>query len=664
MKFIKCFLVIGIGALLLCSTALVGIPVATLQIENVGNDGHTVEGRSVVSFDFSLPSVTEQGNYVGVTVQEASTYFIQAGAPRLPVVTKTLTLPLGTRIKEITCTPQDVQSLTLAGPMVPGLGAVPDNGLRADLTLTADPIIYESGDLYPGEWMHYHLGVGLYQGERVILVTLEVYPVRYQPAANEILYPSQIEVSLAYEQQLYPLALDQVDLLIISPSIFQDNLQPLVDHKEQHGIPTRLMALEDIVGNYEGRDDAEKIKYAIKEGIEEWNIKYVMLVGGMNKQRWWSWHLPVRYSHLDDSSNWEASYISDLYYADVYKYDEGQPAFDDWDSNGNGIFAEWTPANKDVLDLYPDVYVGRLPCRTNEEVMVMVNKIITYETTAHGQEWFNRMVVIGGDSFEDDIPEINTDYIEGQVECDQALSYMDGFEQLRVYVEGGDYQFTPHISEDVLSQGQGFVYFSGHGNPTSWATHPHNDFSTWIDFNLESISNLTNGDKLPVLVVGGCHNSQFNVSVLNLLKIWEGAKWFEYLWKGETSQVCWGWLFARHENGGAIATIGNTGLGFGTVGDGPVDEVPDSVPDGIPDVIQYLGGWLEPHFFQVYANGTTVLGEVHATAIADYLNQFPIDWDQEWQGERPYTIEQVDCKTAQEWVLFGDPSLHIGGYPQ
>jgi len=99
------------------------------------------------------------------------------------------------------------------------------------------------------------------------------------------------------------------------------------------------------------------------------------------------------------------------------------------------------------------------------------------------------------------------------------------------------------------------------------------------------------------------------------------------------------------------------------VGDGPVDEVPDSVPDGIPDVIQYLGGWLEPHFFQVYANGTTVLGEVHATALADYLNRFPIDWSQEWQGERPYTIEQVDCKTVQEWVLFGDPSLRIGGYP-
>ena len=81
--------------------------------------------------------------------------------------------------------------------------------------------------------MRYHLGIGLYQEERVILLTLEIYPVLYWPAANEIMYASQIEVSLAYEQQPFPLALDQADLLIISPLIFQDNLQPLVDRGEK-----------------------------------------------------------------------------------------------------------------------------------------------------------------------------------------------------------------------------------------------------------------------------------------------------------------------------------------------------------------------------------------------------------------------------------------------
>jgi hypothetical protein len=350
-----------------------------------------------------------------------------------------------------------------------------------------------------------------------------------------------------------------------------------------------------------------------------------------------------------------------LYYTDIYKYHNGQPIFDSWDSNGNGIFAEWTPTNKDILDLYPDVYLGRLACRNRREVGIMVNKIINYENTAYGQDWFNRIVAIGGDSHDDTVPEIGTNYLEGQVECDKALSFMDGFEKIRIYVENGDYILTPQTAEEILSQGQGFVYFTGHGSPVTWGTHPHDNLSTWIHFNLRNINNLTNGEKLPVLVVGGCHNSQFNVTILNLLRIWEGDEWFEYFKWREISLVCWGWLFARHEHGGAIATIGSTGLDYGTVGDGPVDEVP-SIPDGIPDAIQYLGGWLDPHFFEVYANGTTILGEVFSTAIIDYLNHFPIDWSQEWQEEKPYTIERMDCKTVQEWVLLGDPSLRIGGY--
>ena len=73
---------------------------------------------------------------------------------------------------------------------------------------------------------------------------------------------------------------------------------------------------------------------------------------------------------------------------------------------------------------------------------------------------------------------VGTDYIEGQVENQQAINFMDGFNATRIWVEGGDIQFTPENAENVLSQGEGFVYFSGYGNPASWATHPHNDFNT------------------------------------------------------------------------------------------------------------------------------------------------------------------------------------------
>jgi len=653
--------IVVIGTLILSST-LAGIH-AGKQTEG-RNPFEFKESKEDVQFSLILsqPAVSDDGKYATIRMQHAKSFLREPGCPLLPVFQKTFTFPLGTKIENIYCIPHNIQTIQLAKKIYPAPMPLPLDKKYHPIEIKEDSSIYGSADPYPRNWYNYQIGVGLENNEHVIFLSLEIYPLRYFPSLNMLEYPENFEIKIKYEKQKNPLTFnDEYDLLIVAPEKFSDELQPLISHKESHGIKTKFVTTEEIYQTSNGRDDAEKIKYFIKDAIEQWGIKYVLLVGGRKGQRF-KWYVPVRYSHLDDASNWENGYITDLYFADIYKYENGDIVFDDWDSNGNNIFAEWTPSNKDILDLYPDVYVGRLACRNEKEVQVMVNKIITYENNAYGQEWFNKMVVIGGDSFPDQ--EVGTDYIEGQVECDYALSFMDGFEHIRIYVEGGDYEFTPENAETILSQGEGFVYFSGHGNPMSWATHPYNNFSTWIDFSLENIEKLTNGNKLPVLIVGGCHNSQFNVTILNALKFWEGYKWLEYFWKGETSSVCWSWLFTRHENGGAIATIGNTGLGYGTIGDGPVDEVPDSEPDGIPDVIQYLGGWMEPHFFDVYNNqGKDMLGETWGTTVTDYLNQFPIDWTKDWQGERPYTIEQIDLKTAQEWVLLGDPSLKIGGYP-
>ena len=120
-----------------------------------------------------------------------------------------------------------------------------------------------------------------------------------------------------------------------------------------------------------------------------------LCVGGRKpglKEEWW---LPVRYSYLDDKSNWERKYLSDLYFADIY---DSNKNFSSWDTNGNGIFGEWrgNKAEDAPIDLYPDVYVGRWPARNGFEVEIMVAKTIEYENTAYNKEWFRRFVCIAG----------------------------------------------------------------------------------------------------------------------------------------------------------------------------------------------------------------------------------------------------------------------------
>lgn len=149
-----------------------------------------------------------------------------------------------------------------------------------------------------------------------------------------------------------------------------------------------------------------------------------------------------------------------------------------------------------------------------------------------------------------------------------------------------------------------------------------------------------NRNKLPICVVGGCHNSQFNVTATTFL--------LDALWVYGPVPECFSWLLTKKIGGGAIATMGNTGLGYGKVGNsGDLDG--DGIDD--PDCVEGLGGYLETQFFKAYGvDGYDILGETWGQAITQYLTTYP------------GMAYKMDCKTVQQWPLLGDPSLKIGGY--
>jgi len=181
---------------------------------------------------------------------------------------------------------------------------------------------------------------------------------------------------------------ENFDLLIIAPNEYDDALNTLIDHKNKYGIKTRIVNLEQISID-DCRDKQEEIKWFIKESIENNHISYVLLVGDREK-------IPVRYSYAGEVENLQP-FISDLYYADIYN-ETGE--FCTWDTNNNNKFGE---LNKDEmidrLDLYPDVYLGRLLCSNISEVTTMVQKIINYEENTYGEDWFNNIILCGGDTF-------------------------------------------------------------------------------------------------------------------------------------------------------------------------------------------------------------------------------------------------------------------------
>lgn len=422
------------------------------------------------------------------------------------------------------------------------------------------------------------------------------------------------------------------DLLIIAPKIFHNELIPLVDHKNGIGIQTILVDTEMVYDQMiqQGRDDAERVKYFIKYAVENWGVQYVLLVGGRSNQgHIEKWYVPVRYSFLDRpyETYLEEKFLSDLYFADLYN---ANGTFSSWDDNGNGVFGEWRVGEQaaDYPDLIPDVSLGRLPCLNARELGIVVQKIIRYETMSEVESWFKTMVVVAGDTYPGRTP-----YYDGEVYTQQGLDLMTGFNPVKVWASDGSLKSWVDVVS-AINKGCGFLWLSGHGNPKSWATHPPDDNKTWISgLRLRNLPFLRNSQKLPVCITGsGCFNSMFNVSLLN-------SHWVY----GLRTPYCISWALLIQRDGGSIATIGATAFSYES-----------------PDISLGKGGieWLDRQFFAEYGrNHTDILGDTWRRAVTAVLTSCPIDWSDTTENGAA-----LIAKNVEQWVLFGDPSLKIGGF--
>jgi hypothetical protein len=585
------------------------------------NDGTS---EKIEQLAFSLPLIQDNGEYLSVTVEGANSVLLDPGNPILPAYKKTLTFPFGTSIQEVRC---DITSEITYDVLSKSIETAPEPlpPESIDMVIDTDKD-QQNKDIqipFPENWLDYNIGCGLKDGEHVLFLTLQFYPVRYS-SDNTICFASSAEITITYEEPTnYNPFPDTYDLLIIAPSVFSGDLQPLVDHKESKGIKTKAVSLDEIYDStyfpVQGRDDAEKVKYFIKNAIEDWGINYVLLVGGRKPGPQENWFLPVRYVKIF----WvdENRYLSDLYFADIYN---GTGNFSSWDTDNNNVFGEWPEFGnlKDKMDLYPDVYLGRWACKNKFELKVMIDKTIKYENNVASE----KIVVSGGDNFED------AGY-EGEIVGDKALTYFPEYESKKVYASQTD--VTPRNIRRAIGTGAVFVELHGHGSPYSWRTHKPNNFDTW-EKGIEGINiPLFVYKEYPIVLVGGCHNAMFNVSIFNYP--WSAVPFPE--------DLCW-WI-ARKYGGGSIATFGYACFPVAATG-----ESGDLDGDGInePDCVESGYGYMELGLLKANGvEGKQYLGECWNYAVSRYIETFPMP-------------ERYDLHTIQGFVMLGDPSLKIGGY--
>ena len=425
---------------------------------------------------------------------------------------------------------------------------------------------------------------------------------------------------------------DEYDLVIITPTDFVDELKPFVNHKNSFEMKSFIKTTDEIYSEFEGFDEPEDIKLFIKNSIELYNIKYVLLIGSIDK-------LPIRFSAV--TCSWYTfDYVpTDLYYADIYDSEE---QFSSWDTNGNNIYGEfsWEMSENivdypDEVDLYPDVGVGRIPCSNKEDLKVVVNKIIAYETQTYEQDWFKKIILMGGDTH----PQYEG--FEGEFVTEHIGNLFPDFNKVKLWTSLD--RFKPIIINEEVSKGAGFISYSGHGLKNGISTNPPNVDKPIYYFDIY-LSGMRNGNKLPIVFFDCCSTGTFDYKKTRTkdFMTYRFTK-FDFtnniikriLHKLKNNPTptnykdCFAWSIVKESNGGAIASLGASRMGYsGYVG----------APLGAGTCR------MNANFFDAYEPGIH-LSEMLMNAQTAYL-------DDVWK----------DCFTLEEYNLIGDPSLKVGGY--
>ena len=298
------------------------------------------------------------------------------------------------------------------------------------------------------------------------------------------------------------------DYLIVTTSNMQIPFENLAKWKQKLGLRTHLVLIEEIIKNYPGKDDSEKLRNYIKEMYGISKFKFLLLGGDTDK-------IPYRKAFAMKSEanihSREDSLPCDLYFADL----DGN-----WDNNNNGIYGEI----EDNVDLYPDIVVGRIPVETYTEAQTICTKIIEYESGKYN------------------------DY-QKDILFTASVLWRDP------YTDAGIQKRK--IKEKYLKSGYHIIeIYESEGMDKS-------DFIKWFNYGTNIVNQNGHGWYQSLGVGNGVIK---NKDVDELTNIRKGIIYALGCWTAAFDFDCIAEHFLKNSNGGAIAYIGNSSYGWGSPG--------------------------------------------------------------------------------------------------
>ncbi|MFO7651299.1 MAG: C25 family cysteine peptidase [bacterium] len=492
----------------------------------------------------------------------ALAYQSAPGEPLLPWLSVNVVIPTGAAVEGITVVPLERRELGSYN-LHPAQPMRPLSQLSGAPFVAPNPAAYASDEIFPagplviapaGNKSGWRIAGLLWcpfeyrpQSGRLTVITRARVEVRYKPGAVPVdalsesqrdFFASDVATLVANPEDVKRMApvavardLPDLDVVIFTDATLAPALGGLRTWLQRKGYFTEIVRHDTLTGS--GRDAPEKMRNLVRSLYAERGLKYVILGGDYQS-------CPVRYGYLPYSTY---NVPADMYFGDI----DGS-----WDANNNNRFGEMAG---DSVDLFQDLYVGRLPLDNAAHADNFLKKDTLYEL--HPDTAYLDNILLPSEWLWQ-----NIDY-SGRIVNTNIARLLSGMSTWQVESALGMNSATVIAG---LNVGRQHLHFAGHGSRTAFG-------STFSTSNLASLNNVA---KPTIAVTMACD-----------------CGWFD------DANDCLGEQFINVTNGGAVATLFNARYGWGA----PPCQGPNEN--------------LNCEFYRNYARGFT-LGQSHGLA-RDFL---------------------------------------------
>ena len=437
------------------------------------------------TYYFDDPTVTEVNGYDVIKFAGTMNNGV-IGEASLPWQAVSLLLPQNTEAQSITVEYYDFVEMEGTYNLLPQQKPRPLSSTKP-LKFERNEDFYRSENVYP-ETTYTKVNTQYLNG--CSFAFAQFSPVRYVPATGKVSYAKSATVTVEVtasksdksnklwmtpevEKRVERLAqnpeavkayktrgrsMNGYELLVITPQQWVSHFDEYVEFYEARGLRTHVTDLEYILANFDGRDNAEKVRAYISQEYENEGVMMVLLGGDAGLVPWRAFYCNVYDEEVDNLP-------ADMYFVCL----DGT-----WDDDNNGLWGE--PGEDDLL---PELAIARMPFNNELQFNNMMHKTLEYQSNPVLGEFHN--VILGAEHLGDGYygsTDLNR-LIGGSSDYDYTtVGIPVNYNYRKVYETHNQKWSGKWFKEEINDFGGHYVHHVGHANTdyvAGWYVNTTND---------------------------------------------------------------------------------------------------------------------------------------------------------------------------------------------